>query len=427
MSVKIRELRPGKYFIVVHYMGKRWVQLVGQDKAEAERYANELRREIEFQGVGALDKLKLAEPEGITVAKYGAAWLDEIDRGNLKLATKNSYHSNFDHHIKSELGHLRLEEVTYRRVKHWILDKKDAGFTRTKPKEGAENQAPMRKYSKDTIRLMVATLRLMLDEAVKEELIAANPVQRMGKLYGSAAKLREDPDPFGLDELHTVEEVCRNRFPLYYEFILSQSRCGIRIGEAIALQLGDIDLSKRTLMVRRTMPIHRQIGSPKTASSKRTVDMSPQLAEALHLMIRKRRAEYLAAGKNEIPDWLFCNTAGKPLDYSRFAKRWNQIQMVAQVRRRRPHDLRHTYASLNLMAGKALAYVSAQLGHKNPRITLEIYTRFVKGADPGPTDTLDVRPEATGKGDLKIKEEKEKYQNEINKTATGDNRISRGL
>jgi integrase len=124
---------------------------------------------------------------------------------------------------------------------------------------------------------------------------------------------------------------------------------------------------------------------------------------------------------------LFCNTAGKPLDYSRFAKRWNQIQMVAQVRRRRPHDLRHTYASLNLMAGKALAYVSAQLGHKNPRITLEIYTRFVKGADPGPTDTLDVRPEATGKGDLKIKEEKEKYQNEINKTATGDNRISRGL
>ena len=62
------------------------------------------------------------------------------------------------------------------------------------------------KYSKDSIRLMVSTLRAMLDEAVKEDLIQANPVQRMGKLYGSTPKLREDPDPFSLDELHAVEK-----------------------------------------------------------------------------------------------------------------------------------------------------------------------------------------------------------------------------
>ena len=53
---------------------------------------------------------------------------------------------------------------------------------------------------------MVSTLRAMLDEAVKEDLIQANPVQRMGKLYGSTPKLREDPDPFSLDELHAVEK-----------------------------------------------------------------------------------------------------------------------------------------------------------------------------------------------------------------------------
>lgn len=216
------------------------------------------------------------------------------------------------------------------------------------------------------------------------------------------------------------KKICRERWLAYYEFILSQSRCGLRIGEAIALQLRDIDFTKHTIMVRRTMPIHRHVGSPKTLSSKRTVDMSPQLAEALRLMIKKRRAEYLAAGKAEIPEWLFCNSAGNPLDYSRFAKRWNHIQMVAKVqRRRRPHDLRHTFASLNLIAGKALTYVSAQLGHKNPKITLEIYARWVKGADPGPTDTLDEKFEESSGDNITRKENNDEGGN---RTATGDNK-----
>jgi integrase len=407
VSVKVRQLRPGKWYIVVHYSGKRWVQLVGTSKDDADKYAGELRREIEFQGVGALNKLKLADPEGMTIAKYGAAWLGEIDRGKLKPSTKNCYRSNFKFHVKPDLGNLQLHEITYRRVKHWILDKMEATFTRAKQREN-EPPVPRHKYTKDSIRLMVATLRSMMDEAVKDELIQANPVQRMGRLYGSTAKLRDDPDPFSLDELHAVERVCRERWPRYFEFTLVQSRGGLRIGEAIALQLRDFDPAKRKMLVRRTMPIHRQIGTPKTLSSKRTVDMSPQLTSEIELMIRRRRAEYFADGKPDIPEWAFCNAAGNPLDYSRFAKTWNQMQLVAKVRRRRPHDLRHSFASLNLMAGKPLAYVSAQLGHKNPRITLETYSRWVKGADPGATDVLD--------------EKKEKSIDDGNGTATGGNR-----
>ncbi len=391
MSVKVRELRPGKWFIVVHYKRRRWVQLVGTDKAEAEKYANELRREIEFQGIGALDKLKLPEPEGITVAKYGAAWLEEIGRGKLKLATKNCYCSNFLHHIKPDLGDLPLAELNYRRVKAWILDKLDATYTRAKVREGQE--PPRHKYSRDSIRLMAATLRAMLDEAVKEELIQANPAQRTGRLYGGAKRLREDPDPFSLAELHAVEDACRRRWPRYYEFILAQSRSGLRIGEALGLQIADLDPGRITLFVRRTIPIHRQVNTPKTLSSRRIVDMSPELASAIADMIRRRREVWLAAGRNELPEWLFCNSAGNPLDYSRFAKAWNRMQAAAGVRRRRPHDLRHTYASLNLEAGRSLAYVSAQLGHRNPRITLEIYSRWVKGTDPGAKDVLDTTRE----------------------------------
>jgi integrase len=46
----------------------------------------------------------------------------------------------------------------------------------------------------------------------------------------------------------------------------------------------------------------------------------------------------------------------------------------AELHRRGPHQMRHTFASLLLAAGEPITYVSQQLGHRDPSITLRVYS-----------------------------------------------------
>ena len=49
----------------------------------------------------------------------------------------------------------------------------------------------------------------------------------------------------------------------------------------------------------------------------------------------------------------------------------------AKLGHRRIHDLRHSYASLLLMKGANVLYVSQQLGHRSVDITLQRYARWL--------------------------------------------------
>ena len=52
---------------------------------------------------------------------------------------------------------------------------------------------------------------------------------------------------------------------------------------------------------------------------------------------------------------------------------------AAKVRRRHPHDLRHTYATLLLMSHMSPAYVQKQLGHSSITMTVDIYSHWIPG------------------------------------------------
>jgi integrase len=80
------------------------------------------------------------------------------------------------------------------------------------------------------------------------------------------------------------------------------------------------------------------------------------------------------------------------IHYTNFLRRvWHKVQDQAQVRRRTPHDLRHSWASHMLASGADLAYVSNQLGHANPSITLRIYSHWVPGTRRITTSILDTK------------------------------------
>ena len=65
-----------------------------------------------------------------------------------------------------------------------------------------------------------------------------------------------------------------------------------------------------------------------------------------------------------MPEWLFYNEAGSPVDVNNVRDRvFYKTLENAGLRRIRIHDLRHTYATLRIRAGHNIADVSKQLGH----------------------------------------------------------------
>jgi integrase len=392
--IRVKQLRPGSWYIVVRHQGKKFVRRVADTKKKAEDIVRDLEKELQFRGYGALDAFKpKGKSHGLTVSNYSDRWIEELRRSSLKPSTVDSYALQVTRHIKPFFGELPLADVTYGRVKEFINDKLNSTYTKSAI-EGAK-QYP---YTKDSIRIMVATLRSMLEEAVRDESLESNPVHGLGKFYGAAKRLRDLPDPFGLDDLHKVEALAGEWLP----FLMFQSRTGARVGEAIALQWQDIDLEKAQALIRRTMPINRQLGDPKSIASRRTLDLSPELVSEFRTLQTAQRKYWFSEGK-EVPEWVFCKHNRQAPDYSVWRRAFHLIQHKAGVRERRPHDLRHTYASLNLAAGKPINYVSSQLGHKNPQITLAIYSRWVSGEKSGESDVLDSKRQqkrqqaATGK------------------------------
>jgi integrase len=116
------------------------------------------------------------------------------------------------------------------------------------------------------------------------------------------------------------------------------------------------------------------ITTPKN-HQRRPVDMSRQLRPILRLWRRKQSAAWLRKGLPR-PEWVFASTIGTALDESNVRKAFNHILDKAELHRRGPHQMRHTFGSLLVNASEPIIYVSRQMGHKDSSITLRVYARL---------------------------------------------------
>jgi integrase len=73
---------------------------------------------------------------------------------------------------------------------------------------------------------------------------------------------------------------------------------------------------------------------------------------------------------------------------------WAPILRRAGLRYRKPHALRHTYASLLIEGGESLEYVQEQLGHHSPAFTLAVYGHLIPRGDRRAVDRWTTHPPA---------------------------------
>jgi integrase len=221
---------------------------------------------------------------------------------------------------------------------------------------------------RDSVRLIHATLRVMLNAAIEDGLIVANPADRLGRHLRLAAppKARQDEIKAFTREQASAFLAAAQAAPTAYErryapMLLLLARTGMRLGEAQAVQWDDVDFGGKEIRVERALSAGR-IETPKSGHG-RTVDMSDQLAKALLRLQVERKTETLKHGWAVMPPWVFCNEAGTPVDGSKVRKVFRRaLKRAGLALHFTPHCLRHTFASLLFSRARALSTCSASWG-----------------------------------------------------------------
>ena len=188
------------------------------------------------------------------------------------------------------------------------------------------------------------------------------------KTSGSSAQTRKLPEYI---EAHEVEAIIRaTDNPRARLLMLEQWRAGLRIAEALALEVADLSLDAEppTLRVRagkgnrsRTVPMHRELQAALRSALSygsidhgKLVDVHPSTA------------------------WRWVKSA---------VRRAEELGVIAPGRKIGTHTLRHSYARHLLMNNIQINYLSRWLGHSSIQTTL-IYLELV----PDPSGSLDRVP-----------------------------------
>ncbi len=363
MGVVVRQKVKGKgqpWWVFINHNGNRKAKQVG-DKAAAEALASKIRERLKA------GDLKINTKKIPTFGDYAEKWLSGYGETHLKHSTLCDYRSVIRNHLGSLLDK-SLDQVGRAEIKELLYEKLKG------------NLAPQ------TVIKIKNVISAVFSHAIEDEVLTVNPVARLGRMIKKDK--RQDVNPLRKEEARDFLATVKGHYPRYYPFFLCALRTGMRLGELLALEWGDIDFRSGFIEVRRSY-VKGIISTPKNGKARR-VDMSRQLAETLKALRTDRKREALAKGWKEVPDLIFVNEACGILDHANLRTRvfWPALTKTG-LRRMRIHDLRHTFASLLIQQGESLAYVKEQLGHHSIQITVDIYGHLVPGANREAVNRLD--------------------------------------
>jgi integrase len=242
-----------------------------------------------------------------------------------------------------------------------------------------------------TVEAATRLLKTVLNRAVEDELIARSPARHV-----------ENPStaPAGGLRVLEAEELARlsDAHPERYRgLVWLLGTRGLRIGEASALRVGDVDLMRGSLAISKTLSeVEGELveGPPKTDSGARTVSLPPFLRDVL--------AEHLARFSKPRDPAVYVFTTpgggpgrkegeGGPIRANNFRKRVFRPAAIAAGLdpRLTPHDLRDTAATLAFSHGATVKEVQRMLGHAKASVTLDRYTGVLESMAARTDERLD--------------------------------------
>lgn len=379
VNVKEKVKGSGEWWIFINHNGKRKAKKIGKNKRTACEAADKIEARLTLGDMN-LDDKKSTVPtlkeyidgwtDGSGEKKIG--WYEKVAVLSLKNSTYRSYRLIIDYHLIPAFGSKPLNEISSGMIGD-LISKKVKGGLRS-----------------GTARNIKNCLSAILRNAIEpDKLIATNSARDVRIPKPEDERQSKEQDPFTWDERSKIEDTFLNFYPEHHPLVICGFRTGLRIGEIIGLQWQDIDFFNKLILVQRNVT-RGKITTPKSRSSRRKVRMSTQLIESLKQHKVRLAEQKLKRGWESMPEWVFVNEDGTPLNYGNFIHRvWNRAMDRSGLRRRTPHDMRHTYATLRLSKGDSLAEVSKEMGHSTAEITYRTYYKWLPNESNSDIDELD--------------------------------------
>ncbi len=184
---------------------------------------------------------------------------------------------------------------------------------------------------------------------------------------------------------------------------------GMRRGELMGLEWGDIDFENRVIHIRRTSQYVPHWGivtkPPKNKTSLRTIKLSQMMFDLLEVYRREWIGLKEAMGeewkefikikvadgslKTVRNDRLFIKSDSTPMNPDSITDWTSNFIERNKLPHFSPHSLRHTHATLLIAEGVPLPIVSHRLGHASLTTTTKTYVHAIQAADEIASKVID--------------------------------------
>lgn len=310
-------------------------------EAEAERFV----RDCDDRGVAwALAEYRRdKEADGFTLDEWAARHFDALTAPSG--STVRRYRTIYASTWSPSLGNLQLTQITRSHVATALN------------KVGGADKTRHNKW---------VVLVHIFSTAVLEGLIPKSPC------VGIKLGRRGDHERAEMRFL-TIEEFRRvlDATPEHWRpLVLTLAGTGIRWGEAVALEVRDVDLDDAMLRVNKAEKVDPDnpgqtiIGPTKTAKSRRTITLPPLVVDALAPLVEGRKGSAR----------LFLDPSDRPVKHRNFYDLWlRTILPAAGIEGVRLHDLRHGHVAWLIAEGVPLPVIQARLGHEKITTTIDTY------------------------------------------------------
>lgn len=316
-------------------------------------------------------------PQKDTVGMWLKEWLVTYALPTVKQSTYISYEGYVRIHLEPELGSIKLTALTTEQIQRFF-NKKHRGY------QGKKGLSPK------TLKNMYNMFNATLDQAVINNRLIRNPLR--GVKLPSVTK--KEIDILSAEEQALLHSAASRSAELPAFGIIFTLSTGVRLGELIGFQWGDINAKSHSIRVRRTVGrlqkvdedgnlVAKESGkatteivirSPKSITSQREIPLFDELWDGL-MAYRSRQSEMFDAFGIDFNSstHIFCMPTGKVYDPRTYEDLFKRTLKAADLPGINFHALRHTFATRALEAGMDIKVLSSILGHAQASTTLNLY------------------------------------------------------
>jgi integrase len=232
--------------------------------------------------------------------------------------------------------------------------------------------------STKTVNNVLVLFKGMLADAVEDRFISTNPADVVKRLKWRRPEMSFLTTAQVQKFLETTRAcVMLGKVPAKrQEFFTVAFTTGLRLGELLGLQWGDIDFDAGFVHVRRSL-YQSEYVDPKSEHSVRKVVLIPEAREAMLSLRERLNPERGAPVFWDSPrvDRILRADLEKILD-------------EAGLPSIRLHDMRHTFASILISLGLSPKFIQKQMGHSSIQVTFDLYGHLFPEAYEEAADKL---------------------------------------